>query len=153
VITQNVDDLHVRAGTKNLVRLHGSIWEQCCWNRCAEGSAPWRDERQPLPQVPPVCPHCGGLARPAIVWFGESLAAVDIQAAVDATAGCDVFLTVGTSSVVYPAAGLVHEARNRGAVTAEINPDPTHASAVVDIAIQGKAEVILPLIDVARSRS
>jgi NAD-dependent deacetylase len=122
VITQNVDDLHVRAGTQNLVRLHGSIWEQRCWNRCAGGREPWRDERDVLPEVPPRCPHCGGVARPNIVWFGESLSENDIAAALQATA-CDVFLTVGTSALVYPAAGLVHEAKARGAFTAEINPD------------------------------
>ena len=148
VITQNVDDLHVRAGTKNLVRLHGSIWEQRCWNGCAKGSVPWRDEREPLPEVPPRCPHCGGLARPNIVWFGESLRHDDITAALQAAA-CDVFLTVGTSAVVYPAAGLVHEAKARGAFTAEVNPDVTAASDAVDLAIQGGAEHVLPQVDSA----
>ncbi len=148
VVTQNVDDLHLRAGTRNLVRLHGSIWEQTCWNACPEGAVAWRDERQPLPEVPPRCVHCGSLARPAIVWFGESLRHEDLAAAMTATA-CDVFLTVGTSSVVYPAAGLVHEARARGAFTAEINLEATGASDGVDVAIQGGAEVVLPLIDAA----
>ena len=146
VITQNVDDLHVRAGTQNLIRLHGSIWEQRCWNACANGRGPWRDEREVLPEVPPRCPHCGGLARPNIVWFGESLGEADIAAAVQATA-CDVFLAVGTSAVVYPAAGLLHEAKARGAFTAEINPDVTAASNAVDVAIQGGAEAVLPRID------
>jgi NAD-dependent deacetylase len=143
VLTQNVDDLHVRAGTPDLVRLHGSIWELSCWNRC--GAAPWRDERVPLPDTPPRCPHCGGLARPAVVWFGESLGARDVHAAVEAT-DCDVFLTVGTSSVVYPAAGLVHQARERGAFTAEVNVEETPASAAVDLAIHGPAEEILPAL-------
>ena len=116
VLTQNVDDLHLRAGTQGLIRLHGSIWELSCWNRCAQGSTPWRDERVPLPEFPPRCPHCGGLARPALVWFGESLRVEDVDAAVKATA-CDVFLTVGTSAVVYPAAGLVHQAKHHGAFT------------------------------------
>lgn len=79
VITQNVDDLHIRAGTQGLVRLHGSIWELSCVNRCAAGSGPWRDERAPLPECPPKCPHCGGLARPAVVWFGESLDPRDVS--------------------------------------------------------------------------
>jgi len=144
VLTQNVDDLHVRAGTRNLVRLHGSIWELSCWNRCATGAA-WRDERVPLPEPPPRCPRCGGLARPAVVWFGESLDARDVGAAVEATE-CDVFLTVGTSSVVYPAAGLVHRARERGAFTAEVNLDETPASSMVDLAIHGPAEEILPAL-------
>jgi NAD-dependent deacetylase len=145
VLTQNVDDLHVRAGTRHLVRLHGSIWELSCWNRCAKGATPWRDERVPLPETPPLCPHCGELARPAVVWFGESLDPRDVNAAVEATA-CDVFLTVGTSSVVYPAAGLVHQARQHGAFTAEVNLDETPASSLVDVAIQGPAEEILPAL-------
>jgi NAD-dependent deacetylase len=143
VVTQNVDDLHLRAGTRNLIRVHGSIWELSCWDGCAGGAGGWRDERVPLAVLPPRCPHCGGLARPAVVWFGESLRDADVRAALAATA-CDVFLTVGTSAVVYPAAGLVHDARRRGAFTAEINLEETPASAAVDVAIHGGAEVILP---------
>ena len=145
VVTQNVDDLHIRAGTSGLVRLHGSIWELSCWGGCADEPMPWRDERVPLPDAVPSCPHCGGLARPAVVWFGESLRPADVEAALDGTV-CDVFLTVGTSAVVYPAAGLVHEARRRGAFTAEINLEATVASAAVDVAIHGGAETILPQI-------
>jgi NAD-dependent deacetylase len=144
VVTQNVDDLHVRAGTPNLIRVHGSIWDLRCWSGCGKPS--WRDETVPLPILPPTCPECGGLARPGVVWFGESLSPVDLDAAVDACA-CDVFLTIGTSSVVYPVAGLVHEARRRGAFTAEINLESTPASAEVGEAIQGPADEILPIID------
>src|SRR5262249_46355725 len=68
VLTQNVDDLHVRVGTRELVRLHGSLWELSCVNGCARGRTPWRDDRVPLPEPLPSCPSCGGLARPAIVW-------------------------------------------------------------------------------------
>lgn len=143
VVTQNVDDLHVRAGTRSLIRMHGSIWELACWDACAKGATPWRDERVPLGELPPRCPHCGGPARPAVVWFGESLRAEDLRAAFEATA-CDVFLTVGTSAIVYPAAGLVHDARRQGAFTAEINLDETPASAAVDLAIHEGAELVLP---------
>lgn len=139
VLTQNVDDLHVRAGTSGLVRLHGSIWELACWNGCATGAEPWRDDRVPLPEMPPRCRHCGHLARPGVVWFGEPLRDADVRAALAATA-CDVFLTVGTSSVVYPAAGLVQHAKSQGAFTAEINMEETPASSVVDISIQAPAE-------------
>ena len=145
VVTQNVDDLHLQAGTRELVRMHGSIWELSCWGRCASGMTPWRDDRVPMTDLPPQCPHCGHIARPAVVWFGESLRLEDLDAAVRATA-CDVFLTVGTSSLVYPAAGLVHDARQHGAFTAEINLDETPASAAVDVAIHGSAEQILPAI-------
>jgi NAD-dependent deacetylase len=96
--------------------------------------------------MPPRCPHCGGHARPAIVWFGEALDPEDVNQAVDATA-CDVFLTVGTSAVVYPAAGFVHHARTRGAFTAEINMDETPASALVDVSLRGPAEEILPALN------
>lgn len=144
VITQNVDDLHVKAGTRGLIRLHGSIWELRCWHEC--GQAQWRDD-SPTEAGPCMCPGCGRLARPAVVWFGESLNPADVAAAL-AACSCDLFLTVGTSSVVYPAAGLVHEAKRRGAFTAEINPDDTPASAVVDLAIRGAAEAILPRLSI-----
>ena len=146
LITQNVDDLHHRAGAERVIRLHGSIWELSCFDRCPAGATPWRDERVPLPALPPPCPHCGGHARPGVVWFGEFLDPAVVAAATAATA-CDVFLTIGTSSVVYPAAGLVQSARARGAFTAEINLEVTPASTVVDVSIPGAAEVVLPLLD------
>jgi NAD-dependent deacetylase len=148
LVTQNVDDLHVRAGSERLIRLHGSIWELTCWTRCGGEPDPWRDERVPLTNPLPRCPHCGGLARPAVVWFGEALDAAIVQAASAATA-CDVFLTVGTSSIVYPAAGLVDEAKQRGAFTAEINVEDTAASSVVDAKIHAPAEEVLDLVDAA----
>ena len=146
LITQNVDDLHLRAGSRGVIRLHGSLWELRCCEGCERGARAWHDERVPLPEGIPRCPHCGGYARPAIVWFGESLDAADVVRAMAATA-CDLFLTVGTSAVVYPAAGFVHEARRRGAFTAEINMDQTPASSLVDLSILGPAEEILPAID------
>lgn len=146
VLTQNVDDLHIRAGTRSLVRMHGSIWELSCWTPCAQGASPWRDDSACFATLPPRCPHCGAIARPAVVWFGESLRTENVRAAIEATA-CDLFLTVGTSAVVYPAAGLVHEAHGRGAFTAEVNLEPTPASAEVDLAIQGPAEQVLPAVD------
>lgn len=149
VITQNVDDLHLRAGTERLVRLHGSIWELSCWNRC--GTSPWRDERVPLPAQPASCPACGGLARPAVVWFGESLSPADLNAASDACT-CDLFIAVGTSAIVYPAAGLLHQAKLKGAFTAEINVDATPASALVDMAVKEPAEVVLPQLAAALPR-
>ena len=146
LITQNVDDLHIRAGTRSLVRLHGSLWELKCFNGCARGTLPWHDERVPLPELPPRCHYCGGHARPAVVWFGESLNPADINQAFDATA-CDVFVTVGTSAVVFPAARFVHYARTRGAFSAEINLDETPASALVNLSLRGAAEEVLPTID------
>ena len=155
VVTQNVDDLHHRAGTAGVIRLHGSLWELRCAGRpvpgdtrsrdgvCAEG---WRDENVPLAEMPPRCPHCRGLARPGVVWFGENLRESDVRDATAATR-CDLFVAIGTSAIVYPAAGFLHEAKRRGAVTAEINPVATEASGSVDIAIQGAAEDVLPRLD------
>jgi len=146
LITQNVDDLHSRAGAHDVVRLHGSLWELKCFSGCAKGSRPWRDERVPLPRLPPACPHCGGHARPAVVWFGEPLGRGDLERAVEATQ-CDVFLSIGTSAVVQPAAGLMHQAAAHGAFTAEINVEATDASSLVDVTLRGPAEAILPAIE------
>jgi NAD-dependent deacetylase len=116
--------------------------------RCARGctAESWQDISVPLVPLPPRCRYCGDLARPAVVWFGEALDSADLQAAIEATA-CDVFLAVGTSSVVYPAAGLVAEARRQGAFTIEINPEATDVSAAVDLAIAAAAEDALQEID------
>ena len=146
VVTQNVDDLHLCAGTRNLIRLHGSIWEASCWREC--GQPKWRDDGGPGADTErriPRCPACGALARPAVVWFGEELDPDDLLAASDACA-CDLFLTIGTSAVVYPAAGLVHAAHRCGAFTVEINPEETPASTVVDLTIRDAAERVLPTL-------
>jgi NAD-dependent deacetylase len=146
IVTQNVDDLHIRAGTRELIRLHGSLWKIKCFNGCREGTRAWRDDRVPLPEALPRCPHCGGLARPAVVWFGESLDAADLDRASQAAA-CDLFLTVGTSAIVYPAAGFARAAQAHGAFTAEINLEPTPASSLVDLSILGAAQHVLPALD------
>ena len=141
LVTQNVDGLHERAGTRNVIRYHGSIWTLKCSGGC--GAPDWDDLRVPLDPLPPRCPRCGALARPGVVWFGEPIPPSALRAA-DAATACDVFLSVGTSSVVYPAAGLIAAARARGAFTVEINPEATGAA--VDIAIALPAEDALPLI-------
>lgn len=146
LITQNVDGLHERAGAARLIRLHGSIWHVRCWNRCPAGRVEWLDDRVPIGTLPPRCPHCGGMVRPAVVWFGEPLD----QAVLDrarAAAACDVFLTVGTSAVVYPAAGLIPDAKANGATVIEINPDATGASQVADVTLRMKAHEALMAIN------
>lgn len=142
LVTQNVDGLDERAGTGNVLRFHGSIWELSCWDGCRAAPRRWRDDTTPVPELPPRCPHCGGLARPGVVWFGEPIDPEVMRAALEAL-DCDVCLVVGTSAVVYPAAGLVLEAGRRGAFTAEINPEPTEVAGELDLAIAGRAEEIL----------
>lgn len=146
LITQNVDGLHERAGTASVLRFHGSLWEVQCWERCAASPARWRDETVPCLQLPPSCPYCGGLLRPGVVWFGEAIDPEILEQSF-AAARCDLFLSVGTSTVVYPAAGLAHEAKRHGAFTAEINPEETPASELVDISIRAGAERVLPEIE------
>lgn len=145
VITQNVDDLHVRAGTERLVRLHGSLWELSCFDGCPGGTTPWRDDTASDTRLR-RCPYCGGVARPAVVWFGESLDPGVVAEARRASA-CDTFVTIGTSAVVYPAAGLVQQAKRRGAFTVEINPEATPATQDVDLVLAEAAEAALPAID------
>jgi NAD-dependent deacetylase len=143
LVTQNVDDLHERAGTRNVVRFHGSLWELACARGCRSA---WRDETVPLPELPPHCPGCRGLARPGVVWFGEPIPRAALEASLSAL-DCDVYLVVGTSSVVYPAAGLTQEARRRGAFTVEVNPELTEASELVNLAVAGRAEEILARVE------
>jgi len=146
LITQNVDGLHERAGAREVLRFHGSIWQVLCWNRCPKSPARWWDDTVPLLQIPPSCPYCGGLLRPGVVWFGEAIDP-DIMARSVGATECDVFLSVGTSAVVYPAAGLTYEAKRNGAFTVEINPEATPASELVNLSIQGPAEEILQKVE------
>lgn len=146
LITQNVDDLHLRAGSRDLIRLHGSIWELSCAAGCGRGRAKWRDERVPIPAGELVCAACGGPARPAVVWFGEPLDADDVARAA-AASRCDVFIAAGTSAVVYPAAGFLDVARRAGAFTVEINPERTEASDSVHLTLQMPAERVFPALD------
>lgn len=123
VVTQNVDDLHERAGVERPLHLHGSLFRPRCVT-CARRhtlDAPPQEVTRRL--EPPRCRHCRGYIRPGVVWFGESLDQALMDEAAEAISGCDLLLIVGTSGVVYPAAGLVDYAP-RGAVVIEINPQP-----------------------------
>lgn len=142
LITQNVDGLHERARTNNVIRFHGSIWEVKCWNKCPSSPAGWWDETARLAKIPPECPYCGGLLRPGVVWFGEAIDPDVIRRSSEAL-DCDIFFTIGTSSIVYPAASLIHEAKRRGAYTVEMNVEPTPASSLLDLSLQGRAEELL----------
>jgi NAD-dependent deacetylase len=151
LITQNVDGFHGRAGTENVIRFHGSIWEVLCWNGCAASPTRWWDETVPYSQIPPECPYCGGLIRPGVVWFGEGIDPEVMRQSV-AALDCDIFFTIGTSSVVYPAASLVHEAKRRGAYTVEMNVESTPASGLLDLALQGPSEELLDACENAISK-
>lgn len=145
LVTQNVDGLHERAGTANVIRFHGSLWEVSCWERCASSPPRWRDESV-FSELPPRCRYCGGPLRPGVVWFGETIAP-EVLAGADAALDCDVCLAVGTSALVYPAAALVTGAGARGAFTAEINPEPTPGSGGLDLAVMGRAEDVLDAVE------
>jgi NAD-dependent deacetylase len=146
LITQNVDGLHEKAGTQDVIRFHGSLWHVFCWNRCKSSPPEWFYDEVPLSKIPPLCPYCGGLIRPAVIWFGEVID-TEVMSRSIAALDCDVFLTVGTSALIYPAAGLVSEARRKGAFIVEVNLEETPASEMVDISIQGPAEEVLQQIE------
>lgn len=141
LITQNVDGLHRQAGSAKLSEIHGNIW----MTRCTSCRLIREDRTVPL-TILPHCGACGELLRPHIVWFGESLAADDIQRSLDAATSCDCFLIVGTSGLVYPAASFAAMAKQAGAYVIEVNLDPTPQSPLVDVSLQGRAKQLLPLL-------
>jgi NAD-dependent deacetylase len=141
LITQNVDGLHGLAGSRNVVELHGNIWSLRCSRSCRPN---WEDRAYPLPQIPPRCPDCGALARPDVVWFGESLPPHALDQAFLAAQRCDLMLVVGTSAVVEPAASLPRLALRQGAMVIEINPQATPLSPAVDKTVRQPAAEALP---------
>jgi len=141
LITQNVDRLHQRAGSRDLLELHGTFWVWCCTS-CGEE----REEREiPFPEYPPRC-RCGGLRRPGVVWFGETLPESVLTAAWQAAEHCGLFMSLGTSSLVEPAASLCRVAAASGARTVEINPQETPLSPWVDVSVRGTSGKLLPMI-------
>lgn len=122
LITQNVDGLHTRAGSRDVVEFHGNLFVNRCFRRGNVIAGPDSKEL-------PYCPECGAPLRPGVVWFGEAIPEAALEQSFAAAADCDVFLSIGTSSTVYPAAGLIDIARESGALVAEINPAPTGAVA------------------------
>jgi len=137
LVTQNVDGLHQRAGSRGVIEFHGNLFENRCF---AEGRVIDCDDAEAVP----ACPYCGGPARPGVVWFGEMIPQSASNAAFAAAADCDVFLSVGTSSLVFPAAGLADVARHAGAMTVEVNPNPTELSEAFTFQLRGKAGAVLP---------
>lgn len=149
VVTQNVDDLHERAGSTDVVHLHGSLHSP----RCFACDRP-HHFAQEIPQEPeggrrlkpPVCSHCGGSIRPGVVWFGECLPEQELSRAYTAAKQCDVMLAVGTSGVVQPAAGLPSDAKKAGATVIQINPMKTDLDSDCTWSLHGHAGVVLPLL-------
>ncbi len=140
VMTQNIDGLHQRAGTKNVLELHGGL--RCA--RCASCSRRMpMDDALAIATDPPPC-ACGGIYRPDVVWFGELLPEGALERAAAAAAACGVFLTVGTSGTVMPAAGLIGVAAQAGAVVIEVNPEPSAMSGFAHINLDEAAGIALP---------
>ncbi len=139
LITQNVDGLHQRAGSVNVIELHGSIWGMSC-TRC---DAEWEDHAVALEQIPPPCPQCGGTSRPAVVWFGETLPEAALSAAYSAASKAKTMLVIGTSAVVHPAASIPMISQNSGASLVEINIERTPLSAKADRVLLGSASECL----------
>lgn len=146
VITQNVDNLHKRAGNKNVYELHGNIER----NYCSKCLKPYTGAVE-LNNKVLLC-ECGGLIRPDVVWFGESLPEDQYVGSEKASTKCDIFFVVGTSAVVYPAASLIYVAKENGAYLVEINIEETEISRMADISLFGKSGEILPeILEAVRS--
>jgi len=144
IVTQNVDDLHQRAGSVDVVRLHGDIlamrWLDPCPRRPACAPA------QAQPGRPPACAECGNRLRPAVVWFGEMLPPAALERAEALAAACDVALVVGTSGAVWPAAGLALAARRAGATVVIVNPQPSEIDHAAQHLLRGPAAEVLPAL-------
>ncbi len=143
LVTQNVDSLHEDAGAREVLHLHGSIWTV----RCTVCGRERPERATPLPELPPRCPACGAMERPGVVWFGEYLPEEALRAALRAAAAADVLVVVGTSAVVYPAAGLVQRAAAAGAAVIEVNPEASALAHLADVELRGPAGELLPRLD------
>ena len=141
LVTQNVDGLHERAGSRAVLRLHGTLWRL----RCTEDGREVEERTPELPELPPRC-ECGALLRPGVVWFGEPLSTAVLAQAESAARGASLVLVAGTSGLVYPAAALPRIARASGAYVVEINPQTTPLSAEVDEQLTGPSGRVLPAL-------
>ncbi|CUQ67696.1 SIR2 family NAD-dependent protein deacylase [Candidatus Nitrospira inopinata] len=141
LITQNVDGLHREAGSRKLSEIHGNIWMV----RCTQCGRVEEDRSVPI-KILPSCAGCAGLLRPHIVWFGESLDPTDMARCHDVLRSCDALLIIGTSGVVYPAAGFAAIAKQAGAFVGEINPDETPQTDLADVSLRGRAKDVVPLL-------
>ena len=147
LVTQNVDGLHQRAGSTGVIEYHGNILrDRCTLEQVVV-------ERSPMASGSlPRCGSCGGLLRPDVVWFGEMIPRGALLSAEAAAGDCDLFLSIGTSSLVYPAAGLAESALGRGATVIEINPNPTDLSERATLVLRGASGRLLPALLAALPR-
>jgi NAD-dependent deacetylase len=141
--TQNVDGLHRTAGSRDVLELHGNVWTARCATCDARADVRTLDENE----RPPACPECGSAMRPDVVLFGEMLPAGVFQRAADAASRAEVCFVVGTSALVYPAAGLPEVAKRAGAFVVEINPEETPLTGLCDVTLRGRAGELLPSLD------
>ncbi|UCH84058.1 MAG: NAD-dependent protein deacylase, partial [Candidatus Latescibacterota bacterium] len=137
-VTQNIDDLHRKAGSRNIVEMHGNIFRY----KCFDMGHPI-DELPKTEDIPPRC-ECGSLIRPDVVWFGEMLPENAVMRAYQAIETCEVMLVVGTSGIVYPVAGFPGVAKRAGAQIIEINPEPTPITFDADVSVRGPSGGVLP---------
>ena len=151
IITQNIDNLHRRAGSKNVIELHGSAHRYKCVGERHTGFT--LADVSGSDEAPPRCPRCGDLIRPDVVWFGETLPAAALERALELAAGCDVLIAVGTSGVVYPAALVPVTAHQAGAALIDVNPEPDAYADMADWFLQGPGGEVLPrLVDEVKRR-
>lgn len=141
LVTQNVDGLHERAGSRDVIEMHGSIWRARCFTCQARFNIPAQGLR------PEACPSCGDRLRPDVVLFGEMLPPGAFELAIERASRCELCLVVGTSALVYPAASLPEIAKAGGAYLCEVNPERTPLSDLCDVVLTGKAGELLPLLD------
>ncbi len=139
VITQNVDGLHLRAGSREVIELHGNIWNNLC-SQCSQPA----HRIEGAQEVQTRCTHCGGRLRPGVVWFGEALPAAAWARAAEVLEAADVFFCIGTSSLVEPAASLPRHARSCGRTVIQINPEATSHDEIAQYVLRGKAGQVLP---------
>ena len=142
LITQNIDGLHQLAGSRNIVEMHGNLWQI----RCTSCGNIEQNFEVPFKELPPLCKNCNSLGRPNIVWFGEVIPMPIIDKSLMAIENCQVMLIIGTSGVVEPAASMGLIAKQTGKTVIEINLEPTPNSNFYDLSINGKSGEILPQI-------
>ncbi len=142
VITQNIDGLHKKAGSKNILELHGNIWRV----RCEKEEKVFDFMQNPVDPLPPKCPFCGDILRPDVVWFGESLNSDILNKSFKIAEKAEIAIVIGTSSIVYPAAHIPLLTKKKGGKILEINIEKTPLTDISDIFIKGKASMIIQKI-------